>query len=182
MNNTTRRHPVGLAGLRLLGLAVILAVVDLAVKAYATGPSGLRARNIDLGVMQLRLAFNSGVAFSVGADAPDILIIAGTGAVVAGLGVVAWRSAADLPLPARLALGSILGGALANLVDRARDGVVTDYFYTGWWPTFNLADVFIVVGAGATIVIHFVFGDQTKRFAAPDESPQPSEPIDRTGA
>ena len=140
MNNTRRRHAVGLAGLRLLGLAVTLAVVDLAVKAYATGPSGLRARNVDLGVMQLRLAFNSGVAFSVGADAPDIVIIVGTGAIVAGLGIFAWRSAVHQPLAARLALASILGGALANLVDRARDGVVTDYFYTGGgrpstWPT-----------------------------------------------
>ena len=27
------------------------------------------------------------------------------------------------------------------------DGVVTDYLHTGWWPTFNLADTAIVVGA-----------------------------------
>ncbi len=39
------------------------------------------------------------------------------------------------------------GGAAANLVDRAADGVVTDYLHSSWWPTFNLADTFIVLGA-----------------------------------
>ncbi|MDI3422275.1 signal peptidase II [Streptomyces luteolus] len=34
----------------------------------------------------------------------------------------------------------------ANLIDRAADGVVTDYLHSGWWPTFNLADAFIVCG------------------------------------
>ena len=40
----------------------------------------------------------------------------------------------------------MIGGAVANVVDRARDGVVTDYLHTGWWPTFNLADTFLVIG------------------------------------
>ena len=40
----------------------------------------------------------------------------------------------------------MIGGAVANVVDRARDGVVTDYLHTGWWPTFNLADTFLVTG------------------------------------
>lgn len=46
----------------------------------------------------------------------------------------------------------MLAGAIANLVDRAVDGVVTDYLHTGWFPTFNLADVFITVG-GAVLVL-----------------------------
>ena len=40
----------------------------------------------------------------------------------------------------------MIGGALANVVDRAEDGQVTDYLHTGWWPTFNLADTFLVTG------------------------------------
>ena len=43
-------------------------------------------------------------------------------------------------------IGAVIGGAVANVIDRARDGVVTDYLHTGWWPTFNLADTFLVVG------------------------------------
>ena len=49
-------------------------------------------------------------------------------------------------LLARIALAALLTGALANLADRASDGVVTDYLHTGWWPTFNLADTLIVIG------------------------------------
>ena len=39
------------------------------------------------------------------------------------------------------------GGALANLADRSLDGSVVDFIDIGPWPTFNLADVAIVVGA-----------------------------------
>lgn len=45
------------------------------------------------------------------------------------------------------AFAAVFGGAVANLTDRAGDGVVTDYLRSGWWPTFNLADTAIVTGA-----------------------------------
>ncbi|WP_406468717.1 signal peptidase II [Streptomyces sp. NBC_01594] len=96
--------------------------------------------------MDLQLAFNPGVAFSVGANAPGLVVLAVTGLITAGVGVALWHTA---PAARRLwgtALAAILGGAIANLIDRTADGVVTDYLHTGWWPTFNLADVFIVCG------------------------------------
>ena len=34
----------------------------------------------------------------------------------------------------------------------AGDGAVTAYLYTGWWPTFNLADTFITVGAALVVI------------------------------
>ena len=40
----------------------------------------------------------------------------------------------------------IVAGAASNVVDRALDGKVTDYFHTGWWPTFNLADTYLTCG------------------------------------
>jgi len=50
----------------------------------------------------------------------------------------------------RLSLAMILGGALGNLIDRLRRGVVTDFLDFGIgntrWPVFNLADAFITVG------------------------------------
>ncbi|WP_413617344.1 signal peptidase II (plasmid) [Gordonia rubripertincta] len=49
-------------------------------------------------------------------------------------------------LAGRIGFAAVLGGALTNLIDRAADGVVTDYFHTGWFPTFNLADTFITIG------------------------------------
>ena len=32
------------------------------------------------------------------------------------------------------------------MIDRTVDGRVTDYFHTGWWPTFNLADTYLTCG------------------------------------
>ena len=55
------------------------------------------------------------------------------------------RSGARHPvIPA--ALGLLIGGSLSNLVDRVRLGYVTDFIDFGWWPAFNLADSFIVIG------------------------------------
>jgi signal peptidase II len=44
-----------------------------------------------------------------------------------------------------VALGLVLGGSIANLLDRVRLGHVTDFLDFRFWPAFNLADLFIVV-------------------------------------
>lgn len=65
-------------------------------------------------------------------------------------------------------LGLILGGALGNLLDRIRLGVVVDFldFYVGgWhWPAFNVADMGITVGAAALLVSFY----QQRRRHVPD--------------
>ncbi len=44
------------------------------------------------------------------------------------------------------ALGLILGGTVGNLIDRFRQGHVTDFIDIGIWPSFNVADSAITVG------------------------------------
>ena len=57
------------------------------------------------------------------------------------------RSGARHPvLP--VALGLLIGGSASNLVDRIRLGHVTDFLDFRYWPAFNLADTFIVLGVG----------------------------------
>ncbi|TYB91476.1 MAG: signal peptidase II [Kosmotoga sp.] len=46
-----------------------------------------------------------------------------------------------------LFLGFIIGGALGNNIDRIRFGYVVDFLEFPYWPVFNLADTFIVIGA-----------------------------------
>ena len=57
-------------------------------------------------------------------------------------------------LPA--ALGLLIGGSVSNLIDRIRLGHVTDFIDFRYWPAFNLADSFIVLGVvillGALVV------------------------------
>ncbi len=68
-----------------------------------------------------------------------------TGLAVGWMLVFFARSGARHPvLP--VALGLVIGGSLSNLVDRVRLGHVTDFLDLEWWPAFNLADSFIVIG------------------------------------
>ncbi|WP_286968252.1 MULTISPECIES: signal peptidase II [Arsenicicoccus] len=129
--------------------AVLVAAVDLGAKAWAV--SALQERVTPMGPVDLRLAYNPGVAFSVGASAPTWLVLTVTALITGGVGVVAWRAAAG-PRGRLAALTLVLGGAIANVVDRAGDGVVTDYLHSGWFPTFNLADTAIVTGAALLIL------------------------------
>lgn len=56
-----------------------------------------------------------------------------------------------------IAYGMVIGGALGNILDRLRFGGVTDFldFYLGTthWPAFNLADLFVVCGAGLLLIV-----------------------------
>ncbi|MBU4525178.1 MAG: signal peptidase II [Desulfomicrobium sp.] len=67
-------------------------------------------------------------------------------------------------------LGLILGGALGNLLDRVRLGVVVDFldFYVAdmHWPAFNVADMGICIGAGALLVSFY----QQRRRCVPDNT------------
>ena len=105
-----------------------------------------------LGPLQLQLTYNPGVAFSVGDTLPGWLVIVGTSVITLLIGVFAWRTAPIMPAVGRLGLAAVLAGALANVLDRAADGVVTDYLHTGWFPTFNLPDVFITCGAALMVI------------------------------
>jgi signal peptidase II len=51
-----------------------------------------------------------------------------------------------------VALGLLIGGSCSNLLDRLRLGHVTDFLDLRWWPAFNLADSFIVMGVGILLV------------------------------
>jgi len=89
---------------------------------------------------------NSGIAFGLFGSRTAI-VIAVTGVAVGAMLVFFARSGRRHPvLP--VALGLVLGGSIANLIDRVRLGHVTDFLDLVAWPAFNLADTFIVVGVG----------------------------------
>ena len=111
----------------------------------------------------LVLGFNTGVSFGLFGQAPAWLLMAFTLAIVAGL--LVWIHRSDSRLTAS-ALGLVVGGALGNLLDRLRQGAVTDFldFYIGsyHWPAFNLADVAIVCGGGLLLVESVLARGKTK--------------------
>ena len=85
-------------------------------------------------------------------------MIALTTLAVAWMLVFFARSGARHPvLPA--ALGLVIGGSVSNLVDRVRLGHVTDFLDLRYWPAFNLADSFIVVGV-LILLGSLIFGER----------------------
>jgi signal peptidase II len=88
-------------------------------------------------------ARNTGVAFGAleGGGAVLAILIGVSLALLLGYFVL-HRNQPWLWLP----VGLLLGGALGNLADRAREGAVIDFIDPVAWPAFNLADACIVVG------------------------------------
>lgn len=123
-------------------------MTDWAAKLVAT--AALADAPVELGsVMTLRLSRNPGVAFGLGDFLPGPVLIAATGLVTLLLMVAALRGV----FTPWWAAGLILGGAVANLVDRVVGGTVTDFLDLGWWPSFNLADVWLTVGCGLLVLV-----------------------------
>lgn len=104
-----------------------------------------------------RLSFNKGSAFSLFGEmsgARVFLTVVGIAAVVI-IGYMLHRARND---QTRLitALGLVAGGAIGNLIDRIAFGEVTDFivwkYYETEWPTFNIADVALVIGVGLLFI------------------------------
>ena len=57
-----------------------------------------------------------------------------------------------LSTPARLALVLLAGGALGNGLDRLAHGHVVDFIHLTHWPVFNVADIYITVGAALLLL------------------------------
>ena len=129
--------------------AAIVALLDLASKAAAV-------RYIDdpvelTGFLSLTVVRNPGVAFGLGTALPTPLLL---GVTIGVALMLAWLVFTGF-VQQRFAAALILGGAVANIVDRAGDGSVVDVIDVGWWPTFNLADIAIVTGVGLMLLQSF---------------------------
>ena len=86
---------------------------------------------------------NTGVAFGA-LDGAGLVVAILIGVSLALL-VAYFVVHRDMPL-LWLPVGLLLGGALGNLADRAREGAVIDFIDPVAWPAFNVADSCIVVG------------------------------------
>jgi signal peptidase II len=110
------------------------------------------------GPVSIHHVHNSGIAFGLFSSATSI-VIALTAVAVICLVLFFARSGRRHPL-LPVALGLVLGGSVSNLLDRIRLGYVTDFLDLAYWPSFNLADSFIVVGV-ALLFLSFVAADRT---------------------
>src|SRR5213080_1649863 len=136
------------AGLGAVVLAAIAA--DQMTKLIVSSQLELDDAVHVLGPFSIHHVQNSGIAFGLFASA-TALVTALTGVAVGWMLLFFARSGARHPvLP--VALGLLIGGSTSNLIDRIRLGHVTDFLDFKYWPAFNLADSFIVVGVGILFV------------------------------
>jgi signal peptidase II len=140
-------RPLGAGLAQWLGLAAVaLAAIaaDQLTKHIVTGDLRLDEGVHVVGPFWIHHVQNSGIAFGLFASATPIVIVL-TAIAVGWMLVFFARSGARHPvLP--VALGLVIGGSVSNLLDRARLGHVTDFLDLRYWPAFNLADTFIVIG------------------------------------
>lgn len=145
MRQQPLNHPRRVA----LGIAATVVVVDQLTKWWAL--EALRDAPIQVigEFFELSLTRNSGAAFNLLQGAGSILALLAV--IVVVVIVFAVGSARDRL--STFALGLVLGGAVGNLLDRLfrgeglADGEVVDFLDFSFWPTFNIADAAITVGA-----------------------------------
>lgn len=100
----------------------------------------------------LRLSWNSGMSFSLfsSGEGVTVALLLGVRILITAL-LLWWIWRLDRPW-LQIACGLIIGGALGNIVDVLANGAVADFLFFHWkqwaFPTFNVADSCITIGAG----------------------------------
>ena len=136
--------------LRAAALAAAVLAADQATKALVRGSIGRTERVDVLPGLDLVNTRNSGVAFGFLSGGGTIVAVV---AALALLGLLAFF-ATHLRRPlVWLPTGLLVGGAAGNLIDRAREGAVTDFVDLPLWPAFNLADTAITIGVLALLYV-----------------------------
>lgn len=135
---------------RVVGAACLAVIADQASKYVVTHSSIADSPVQLIPYVHLQLVRNTGVAFSLFAGARWALVIVGA-LVLAGVVYAAVKSD-QADRTTHISLGLIAGGAIGNMIDRIRLGAVVDFIDVGAWPTFNVADICIVIGVGLLLL------------------------------
>jgi signal peptidase II len=142
----TARAAWARAGLVAVGVLALDQVTKALVRAGVQ-----RGEHVEvLPVLDLVHVRNQGVAF--GALEGGGVLVTVVIAVVMGALVTYFATHAQQPLM-WLPTGLLLGGAVGNVVDRVRDGAVTDFLKLPAWPAFNVADMSITLGVVVLVLV-----------------------------
>ena len=157
MARSTQAGRTGVGMWPWLAWAVFLMGADQITKSLILNHYQLGDSTFITSFFNIVRAHNTGAAFSFLSDAGGWQRWLFTGIGVAATIFIVWQLRAH---PGQklfsFALSSILGGAVGNVVDRLMHGYVVDFLqfhYAGWYfPSFNLADSAITVGAACLIL------------------------------
>jgi signal peptidase II len=144
-----------------LVLALVV-VVDQVTKALVRHGIGIGEEDSVLPAVSLVHVRNSGVAFGAFSGGGIVVVVL----VAAALSALLYYFATHLDKPlVWLPTGMLLGGSIGNIIDRIRDGAVTDFVKLPAWPAFNVADISITLGV---LVLLWVIEQSNGDARAPD--------------
>jgi signal peptidase II len=158
----------------LVAVAIAAVVADQVTKRAIEHRLALDETHHVLPGLTITHVRNSGIAFGIFPGKLAIVSVLTAAAVVWMLVHFARSGSRHVLFP--VALGLLVGGSVSNLADRIREGHVTDFIHITHWPTFNLADSFIVIGV-ALLALGLIRVEHKKSQAPVD--PDPSSGLDR---
>ena len=146
------------AVVRAVATAGIVVAIDQVTKQLAIASVDRGAsENVFFG-LDITNARNTGVAFGALEGGGLVLGVL----IGVSLALLLGYFAVHVTMPMLwLPVGLLVGGALGNLADRAREGAVIDFIDPVAWPAFNLADAAIVIGVAA--LLYVVEGPRARR-------------------
>ena len=146
----------------LLGTAVAVFIADHITKLLVTHNIALDTQVPASGPITIHHVRNSGAAFSLFPQAQWLFLLV---AAIVSLYIVLAGHRFGSGRGTQIILGLVLGGAVANAVDRAVQGYVVDFVDLHHWPVFNIADSCIVIGI-LLAVLTFGRAPQQRRSSA----------------
>jgi signal peptidase II len=165
-----------------VGIAGVVMAMDQVTKALVDDIMALHeSRVVVEGLVRMTYVQNRGAAFGILSEAglpyQSALFSMVSLLALLAIAMYAWRMPVQSRLP-QTALAFVMGGAVGNLLDRARLGYVIDYVDVHWgphhWPAFNVADSAITIGVVLLVldILRNPQGDEAgKEIAAQPVSP-----------
>lgn len=140
----------GAMWLRAGAVALVVLVLDQVTKALVRADVAVGEKNEVLPFLDIGHVHNDGVAFGFLGGGGAIVLVVTFAALALLVGFFARNPTRPLLW---LPTGMLLGGAIGNLVDRIRQGYVTDFIEFPHWPSFNVADISITCGVVVLVVV-----------------------------
>src|SRR3989344_3816884 len=148
-------------GIRVRAISIVLGIIVLdqltkyAARRLFSAP--LRVTSF----FSFQIVQNTGASFGIFQNSNTLLIIA---SIIIIAGLMYHISKEQLHRTETTFYLMIIGGALANLVDRILFGSVTDCIAFSFWPIFNVADSAITLGVIGLLILAFKHRDSTRIF------------------